>query len=167
MTQNADEKKFGNGSAFSCKMCGQCCQGSGGIVMAEKDIMRLADHLGLQRQEFLDTYAELKNGKHRLRVNDEEYCVFFEKGCGVHEAKPDVCRAWPFFKGNIEDAFSLSMAKEYCPGINPDISFRKFAAAGRAFLLENGLIAEEGQDDEQTANALRISSDPAKSGRNP
>jgi hypothetical protein len=40
--------------AFTCRLCGHCCQGEGGIVLAEGDIARLATHLGLSREAFLD-----------------------------------------------------------------------------------------------------------------
>ena len=147
-----NEFAFGNGSAFACKMCGQCCQGSGGIVLAAKDIARLADHLGLEPAAFLQRHAENKSGKNRLKVREDGYCVFFTEGCTVHPAKPDICRAWPFFRGNLEDAYSLAMAKEYCPGIAPDVSFDAFSAEGRTFLKREGLL----QDTDEGANALRL-----------
>lgn len=151
---------FGNGSAFSCKMCGQCCHGSGGIVLAPKDIARLAAHLELEPAAFLQRHAENKAGKQRLKVREDGYCVFFHEGCAVHPAKPDICRAWPYFRGNLEDAYSLAMAKEYCPGIAPGVSFNAFSAEGRAFLKREGLL----QDTDEGANALRLPQDRSETG---
>lgn len=66
-----------------------------------------------------DSYCERIGGKLKIRCGEDGYCVFFRQGsgCGVHEGKPSICRAWPFFRGNIEDPASLAMAKEFCPGI--------------------------------------------------
>lgn len=158
------QENFGNGEVFTCQQCGQCCYGAGGIVLAPSDVDRLAGHLGLDPEEFIRKYAEQVGGKMRLQVGEDSYCVFFRQGCRVHEAKPDVCRAWPFFRGNIEDPDSLEMAKEYCPGIHPDASFEAFAAAGRAFLQREGLVRTNAGTD---AHALCLSGDAndAQSGR--
>lgn len=153
---NRSQAKFGNGQVFSCQQCGQCCYGAGGIVLSPNDAARLAAHLGLQVAPFLEKYAEKVGGKQRLRIGDDGYCVFFGQGCRVHEAKPDVCRAWPFFKGNLEDADSLEMAKDYCPGIHPDASFKAFAAEGKAFLQREGLLRS---DTEVEARALCLAPD--------
>ncbi len=147
------DSRFGNNSVFNCRMCGECCRGAGGIVLSQKDIERLAGHLDLSISTFLQQYAEHKNGKYRLKVGLDEYCVFFRQGCNVHDAKPDICRAWPFFKGNIVDPYSFAMAKEYCPGIHPEASHEAFAAEGMAFLREEGLLCD---DHDGGASALCI-----------
>lgn len=65
--------------------------------------------------------------------------------------KPDVCRAWPFFRGNLEDAASLSMAREYCPGIDKNCEFKVFLESGLSWLENNNLIFPASRD---TPNAL-------------
>lgn len=142
--------------AFDCRMCGNCCQGSGGIVMSKKDQERLAAHLGLSRSDMLAEHAEIRNGKMVLKAGADGYCKFFvqDKGCGVHAAKPDICRAWPFFKGNLTDPVSLDLARDYCPGINADIDFDEFSRQGIAYLTSNGLAADS--SDSAAANALKI-----------
>ena len=73
------------------------------------------------------------------------------QGCGVHEGKPAICRAWPFFRGNIEDPASLALAKDFCPGIAPEVRHAEFARQGLAYLREEGLLAH---DPSCEANAL-------------
>lgn len=140
-------------SVFECRMCGQCCEGEGGIVLGRRDLERLAAFLGLAPEEFLAAYTFLNGEKIRLATGADGFCVFFKNGagCQVHEAKPDICRAWPFFRGNIEDPHSLAMARAYCPGINPGASHSEFSSLGRRYLLENGLVSEDAP-----ANALKI-----------
>ncbi len=140
-------------AVFHCRMCGHCCQGKGGIVVSPADLTRLAGHLALPEAEVLARYCERLGGKWQLRAGADGFCIFFRPGagCGVHAGKPAVCRAWPFFRGNIEDAASLAMAKEYCPGIAPEATHTAFAQAGRAYLRAHGLLA---RDPRCEANAL-------------
>lgn len=140
---------------FQCRMCGHCCEGSGGIVLSPSDLSRLSKHLKLEPTEVLVRFAEKVNGKFKIRNGDDGRCIFFAegRGCGVHEGKPAVCRAWPFFRGNIEDPASLALAKEYCPGIRPDVSHAEFSKEGLKELQREGLLAH---DPSCEANALII-----------
>lgn len=139
---------------FECQKCGQCCEGKGGIILGKKDLARLAAYLELGEEEFKRKYCEFVNGKIKIAPGPDGFCLFFKKGsgCAVHKVKPDVCRAWPFFRGNIVDAHSFEMARTYCPGISRAISHLRFSKYGREYLLKNELIAEAGE-----ANALCLS----------
>lgn len=131
--------------AFDCKMCGHCCLGEGGIVVSPKDLVRIAAHLDMSPEDFAEQHGVWKGGKLFIRVGDDGYCTFFVmgKGCGVHVAKPNICRAWPFFRGNVVDADSLELAKDFCPGIRSDVTHADFAEQGRAYLKEHCLIATD------------------------
>lgn len=133
-------------SAFTCRLCGHCCQGEGGIVLAEDDIARLAGHFGLSPRDFLDRSARLICGKYRLTSRADGFCIFYEEGtgCGVHPARPDICRAWPFFRGNLIDPISWEMAQDSCPGISPDVSHAEFARQGLAYLRRHGICRASG-----------------------
>ncbi len=122
--------------------------------MAEHDQLRLAQHLDLSVETLIERYGEHQNNKIRLITADDGYCVFFssEAGCSIHPARPDICRAWPFFRGNMIDDLSWRLAMDYCPGINPDVTHEDFVNAGRAYLTEHGLYASE---SDSQANALR------------
>jgi len=127
-------------AVFVCRRCGDCCNGQGGIVLCSKDSERLATHLGLSLFAFHAQYTEEVRGKRRLVCGGSGSCVFSSGcGCSVHEAKPDVCRAWPFFRGNLTDPSSLAMAKAGCPGIHAAADFAGFAQAGARYLLVRGI----------------------------
>lgn len=134
--------------AFSCKKCGICCKGAGGIVLSAKDLARLCDHLAMTESEFKDQYTYKSNGRCKLRQGKDGCCIFFQNdvGCEVHAAKPDVCKAWPFFRGNLEDEISLEMAKEYCPGISRNVSFSVFKKSGLDWLADNHLLNNAAED---------------------
>lgn len=133
---------------FACRKCGSCCQGQGGIVLSGLDLQRIEQNIDPLYFKTRDDYIEEVNGKLRLRQGEDGYCVFFQKdrGCGIHEFKPDVCRAWPFFRGNLEDETSLAMAKEYCPGIGSEITHSEFLKYGLQWLSQNNLIRHRSSD---------------------
>lgn len=140
-------------SLFRCQKCGHCCEGRGGIVVSPADLGRLAAFLELAPEVVVERYGEMSGKKLKIRNGEDGRCIFFRvgAGCAVHAGKPSICRAWPFFRGNIEDPVSLALAKEFCPGIDPGAKHDDFARAGRAWLAEQGLIAS---DPALEANAL-------------
>lgn len=143
-------------NVFDCRMCGHCCQGQGGIVASAPEQARLAAYLNMSVDDFRATYTTAQGKKTVLRTREDGFCIFFDPAaaCTVHAAKPDVCRAWPFFRGNLVDATSWELAQDYCPGITGGSSHAEFARQGVRYLRENGL-AKTGREDE--ANALNIS----------
>ncbi len=138
---------------FECRMCGHCCEGEGGIVVSPKDLERICAHLALSSEEFIKQYAVVHNDKLKIRNGDDGRCIFFTlgKGCAVHEGKPDICRAWPYFRGNMLDSESLFLAKEFCPGIRSDASHAEFVCEGQKYLVANKLLAS---DPKTEAHAL-------------
>ena len=110
-------------------------------------------HFWISPEEAVKRYGEHSGGKLKIRTGDDGRCIFFRdgQGCGVHEGKPAICRAWPFFRGNIEDPASLALAKDFCPGIAPEVRHAEFARRGLAYLREEGLLAH---DPSCEANAL-------------
>lgn len=147
---------MGAESVFDCQGCGHCCEGKGGIIVAPKDLQRLCLHLAISPEEFEQQWAERKGLKLVIKPAEDGFCVFYKPGigCGVHVAKPDVCRAWPFFRGNLVDPTSLELAKDYCPGIKHTASFNEFVIQGLAYLEENNLGSSGGASE---GNALRFS----------
>ena len=104
-------------SLFHCRQCGHCCEGRGGIVVSPADLERLAAFLHLAAETVVERYCEMTRGKLKIRNGEDGRCIFFQEGtgCAVHEGKPSICRAWPFFRGNIEDPVSLAPASPRKP----------------------------------------------------
>lgn len=138
---------------FNCRMCGLCCLGKGGIVVGPRDLPRLCAYLNMDEDEFVAAYTYVGSGKLKIRSGSDDYCIFFvaDSGCSVHPAKPDICRAWPFFRGNLVDQESLTMAREFCPGIASGITHADFVREGLRYLQQHNLCAS---DPEKEACAL-------------
>ncbi len=119
--------------AFDCKMCGQCCYGKGGIIVSDVEVERIAQFLNIDPEEFKSKYTEVRNNQRMLEAGENGFCVFFdkEKQCLIHTVKPDICYLWPFYDANMNDEYSWDMAKDACPGINPDATFDEFVKQGR------------------------------------
>ena len=119
--------------AFECKMCGECCFGKGGIKVSDAEIARISQFLNTDPDEFLKKYCESRNGQLMLVAGEDGFCVFFdqEKQCLIHGVKPDICYLWPFYEANLTDEYNWKLAKEACPGINPDTTFEEFVKQGK------------------------------------
>jgi Fe-S-cluster containining protein len=108
-------------SRFECQVCGTCCQGEGGIYLAEAEIDRIADFLNVSREIFLEKYCLAKNGRIYIHVREEDgYCHFAVEGkCTIHPVKPSPCRAWPFFQPMLTDQADWEVARNSCPALAP------------------------------------------------
>ncbi len=108
-------------SRFECQLCGTCCQGEGGIYLAEAEIDRIADFLNVSREIFLEKYCLAKNGRIYIHVREEDgYCHFAVEGkCTIHPVKPSPCRAWPFFQPMLTDQADWEVARNSCPALAP------------------------------------------------
>ena len=92
---------------YNCATCpGYCCSHSR-IAISEHDIARLAKHFGLSheeaKQKFTYNYKTKDVDEQILRhQKDHIYktiCRFFdrdERRCTVYEARPNVCRKYPY-----------------------------------------------------------------------
>ncbi|MFW5487890.1 MAG: YkgJ family cysteine cluster protein [Desulfovibrio sp.] len=143
--------------SFSCQRCGHCCEGKGGIIMTEADIERMAKGLGQSREDFLRENTETANGRIRMRVGPDDYCLHYNheiKGCGVHLIRPDICRAWPFFRGNLIDSVSWELSQDFCPGINPSCGHDVFRSQGMQYLKDENIGGPGGPDQPDLPNAL-------------
>lgn len=107
----------------------------------------------LSEHDVVERFGEYRGGKLQIRTGEDGFCIFFTEnaGCSVHEGKPDICRAWPFFRGNLIDSESFVMAKDFCPGIDKEALHTTFCEEGKAYLAKMGLLAH---DAENEANAL-------------
>jgi hypothetical protein len=98
---------------FECHRCGACCKGEGAVHVGPAEVERMAEHLGLNRREFLRRFAiRLADEEWMLteKPNVERWCVFLERdaeglyGCSVNPVKPDQCRSYPM-KWRNDDSY--------------------------------------------------------------
>jgi len=114
---------------FECQRCNQCCHGRGGIIYQPEEIPAAAAMLDMDPAEFISAFLAPKDGGYEVLCNQNGACrLLGPDGCRVHQAKPAICRRWPFFPGILANPSAFEDARQACPGIDPDISHEAFVA---------------------------------------
>lgn len=84
---------------FKCSGCGECCRWAGSVLLVDADILRLAAHLEMSEQEFVDLHTRLAPNRRQLALLDQPdgSCAFLRGDrCSIYEARPEQCRTFPF-----------------------------------------------------------------------
>src|SRR5215207_1304696 len=90
--------RFVEATAIPCHRCGICCERWQPLVSG-READRLATHLDLQIEEFVETYTTPYpfDDTVRLLRREGDGCVFLRRdkagraACAVHPARPDAC----------------------------------------------------------------------------
>ena len=107
---------------FSCKMCGDCCNGYGGTYLTHQDIHNISKYIRVSEREFIDTYCDISADRLVITQGEDGKCVFFKSLCTIHPVKPRMCRAWPFIEGVLRDVGNWRLMASACPGVKADIA---------------------------------------------
>ncbi len=130
------EPWYAAGLAFECAQCGRCCSGpeEGYVWVTDEEITRIAAVVGITPEEMRRTCLRREHGKYTIveqpRIND---CHFLRpdpaaggaKRCTIYDVRPQQCRTWPFWLGNISGPDTWASAGRKCPGINRGKLFTK------------------------------------------
>lgn len=117
-----------------CTACANCCK-TVRPSFSEEDIDRLAMGLGVDRQQFIETYLE------RTDPDDDNPwhtrstpCPFLKDNrCSVYEDRPGDCRGYPYLDqpdftsrlwGMIERTFTCPIVYEVMEELKPQLGFR-------------------------------------------
>lgn len=132
---------YAEGLRFACTECGKCCSGPPGYVwITEEECQKIAEHLGLKLEEFLQKYVRLVG--HRLSLIEvkrgQNYdCIFLEgKRCKVYEARPKQCQTFPWWPQNLKDKKSWESVAKTCEGINEQAPLVPLVQVRRQLLQE-------------------------------
>ena len=83
---------------FVCLQCGECCRIKGDVNLTGEDVEEIAAFLGIDVQDFVDSYTRLSRDRRSLSLIEStgRDCIFLEKNrCSVHPVKPRQCRNFP------------------------------------------------------------------------
>lgn len=83
---------------YACQRCGNCCRWPGEVPVSDVEIGRIAAHLGMEEDAFIETYTEVNRRRTgltlRSRANHE--CAFLDGvDCRIQAVKPDQCAGFP------------------------------------------------------------------------
>ena len=153
---------------FRCRLCGNYCRNLRGNLMPEQiDAYRLARFLRERGEvEYMEdfytryTYPDVLEDFFPVflinTVDPDDSCVFLKDGrCSVYEARPRVCRLYPFtaFPGQRGKAFHFfqcmdSNSAHFSDGkiLVKDWMYQNFSREDREFLTaESGTLLELGR----------------------
>ena len=153
---------------FRCRLCGNCCRNLRGNLMPEQiDAYRLARFLRERGEvEYMEdfytryTYPDMLEGFFPVflinTVDPDDSCVFLKDGrCSVYEARPRVCRLYPFtaFPGQRGKAFHFFQCMDSNSAHFSDVKilvkdwmYQNFSREDREFLTaESGTLLELGR----------------------
>lgn len=110
---------YRDGLGFACTGCGRCCTGASGYVWVSlEEIGRLADHFGLDLDDFGRRYLRRVDSRYALINGPGGDCVFLRgKSCAVYDERPAQCRAFPWWPVNLASAECWQRAAQGCEGI--------------------------------------------------
>lgn len=106
----------------ACATCnGHCCTGEPGYIwVTPKEMMDMAEHLGMDVESFKARYLEKVGYKYsvkEIKVEASHHCVFFDtkiSGCSLYDVRPSQCRSFPFWDYFLKNP---KKAGDECPGI--------------------------------------------------
>lgn len=81
-------------SRIDCLSCANCCKTTGPLF-TDKDIERIAKHLRMKPQAFIEAYLRVdEEGDHVLQSVP---CTFLgaDNYCSIYEVRPKACREYP------------------------------------------------------------------------
>lgn len=112
---------------FQCQLCGECCEGRGGIFPTPLEQEIIAAFLKISLEELQQRYLEATPLGLAVRNKPLGGCIFNEAGrCQIHPVKPRLCRQWPFLPAILLHENEFLAAKSVCPGFHPDCTYMDF-----------------------------------------
>ncbi|MGZ8921420.1 MAG: YkgJ family cysteine cluster protein [Limisphaerales bacterium] len=83
---------------YACDRCTACCRWPGQVKITAAEITRMASHLHLSEDQFIQDYTRLNTDRSGLALTDQPggECVFLDgQDCRVNAVKPQQCRNFP------------------------------------------------------------------------
>ncbi len=83
---------------YQCQRCTACCRWPGQVRITDEEIRRMAAHLGISENQFIQQYTRINLHRNGLALTDQPdgSCSFLHQGgCRVQPVKPQQCRDFP------------------------------------------------------------------------
>jgi uncharacterized protein len=81
--------------SLDCTRCANCCK-TMTVILDQSDIDRIAEHLGMTTQSFIETYLELNEEEQLYKIRQTP-CPFLgsDNRCTIYSVRPACCREYP------------------------------------------------------------------------
>lgn len=126
-------------AGIDCTSCANCC-GEVKPTFSEEEVGRLARRLGMERQQFIDTYLERSEGNSENPWQTRTTpCPFLKENlCSVYEDRPADCSGYPYLykpdfvfrtMAMIERTFTCPIVFEVLEELKKSVRFVRTASA--------------------------------------
>lgn len=86
---------------FKCKNCGNYCKNEKAINICQEDIKKMAKYMKMSYKKFRINYVRSEGDK--LFIKNSEPCIFYDDNkCTIYEARPLICRMYPYITMNSD-----------------------------------------------------------------
>jgi Fe-S-cluster containining protein len=107
---------------YFCTGCGDCCRWPGHVKMKNDEADKIADHLNIPVEQFIESYTELTKDRKALTIIDNEkgQCTFFDdeaNQCNIYQVRPKQCQGFP-------NKWNFDGWREQCPAIELKYKFK-------------------------------------------
>ena len=104
--------------SFPCEMCGRCCH-QPNITIMDGEVQRIASHLNMSAEDFIDGYLYRRDGIWLFRKSGK--CKFLgdDKKCKIWKERPEICRDFPYLVAKFMSRVYLSIVND----IKIDLSY--------------------------------------------
>lgn len=115
---------YRDGLRFACSRCGNCCSGKGSVVIVtDREVEALARVAGCTVEEFRALHTRTSHDDTVLVDRESGECEWLSRApdgatsCRVQAAKPDQCRAYPFWPRVLASRAAWEAEGARCRGI--------------------------------------------------
>jgi Fe-S-cluster containining protein len=120
-------------AGIDCTTCGNCCREMN-PSFSEEEVDRVAQRLGMERQQFIETYLERSEaGSENLWQTRATPCPFLKGNlCSIYEHRPADCSGYPYLHkadfvfrtmGMIERTFTCPIVYEVMEELKNSLGF--------------------------------------------
>ncbi|MCL2142664.1 MAG: YkgJ family cysteine cluster protein [Methanomassiliicoccaceae archaeon] len=101
-----------------CEMCGKCCH-QPNITVRDGEVERIASHLGMSRDEFIDEYLYRVDDRWLFRKDGKCRFLGYDGRCRIWTGRPEICRDFPYLVAKFMSRVYLSIVN----GTDIDLSY--------------------------------------------
>lgn len=141
---------------YDCQRCTACCRWPGEVKVTSAEIRRMAAHLGLTEDEFIQRHTRMRENRHGLALMERPNfeCVLLEgDDCSVQPVKPQQCRDFP-------NLWQFPGFEDYCHAAPREVSDVEYA---RLLRRATGRRSVPRREEEVASGAASQNTAPADS----
>lgn len=109
--------------SFACCKCGLCCGDTETkmrhVLLLKHDVERIAKYVGREIKAFTVDIIGRTPYIYEMQKSKSGKCIFLKDNkCTIYEARPLICRFYPFELSTNDEGIYVFRTTEECPGVH-------------------------------------------------